>query len=355
MDKKGRGIRQTGELFEPGEILLTDAEKKTLEIAGWKKGDPLPGPEFAKAVQAAKDNMEKEYQRDLETLEKSNKPPLKFATKDIKDLPLKKQIELKEMIEKTKAMVAENEGDTSDIAESVLKAVKEIKEDRLPKIKLKSSDQDLPQTKESEKTEELEKIKEEDSRPVESVAGSDVVKTHCQHCGWDLSLSENKPERSDAFLFVQSLLSGKPFIKSFSLLGGKFVVNYRTLPVDYSDMCLRQAALDTANEKIRTQDEFFTALLNYRLILGLSSLVISDVEHSVSASVDDYLIENKEVLGKSTPLPELLNLIRKIPPMDQEPVWRLIGKNYQRFNTIVSSLEARADDPDFYQAIVASL
>ena len=135
-------------------------------------------------------------------------------------------------------------------------------------------------------------------------------------------------------------------------MGGKLKVEFRTIDTKFSDMCLRQCGYNVAEGKSKTQDEFFVDLLNYRLVFGLHRIGINDVEHDISGSVDEYVESNPETLGKATPLPALLKLIQELKPLNQEAIWRIVGNAFQRFNKLTSAVEARADDPDFWKAIV---
>lgn len=350
MEKKklnfGKQSQQGQPAFNTGDVVLTEGERKVLEMAGWKQGDPLPGKEFAKAVQAIKENAENEFKSEAEKLVKSNKPPVSVAVRPIDSLPQEKQNQLRSLLEKSMAKQEPSETLINDEGAdpSVVKAVEELIKPNLNPKKEKPAVTIEPDTKK-------ETPKQEDA-----VSSEELTKLkQCQHCGWLLDNEEGeKPTKTDAFLFVQSLLSGSPYEKEYSLLGDKLRIIYRTLPVEVSDMCLRQCALDTATEKLRTQDEFFTSLMNYRLSVSIKAIIVDKVEYEIGSSVDDHIANNKEILGKSTPLGELLPTLRSMAPLNQEPIWRLVGRAYQRFNAAISFLEARADDADFYQAIVAS-
>jgi len=344
-------VKHEGQLYEPGEVILTEGERKVLEMAGWKKGDPLPGKEFASAVQAVKQAAEVEFEEEAKRLAESGRPPLKVMNKPIGSLPPEKQNELKKILERSLKYQQEIAAaqENSNIDPALAKAIHEV---ATPATK-KQNEQPKP-APEIKKVEVAPEPKEEPAKK-DMPFGDLNQQLQCKHCGWILSNEvTEKPTKNDTFLFVQALLGGKPFEKEYSLFSDKLQIKYRTIPVDLGDMCLRQCALDTASDKIKTQDEFFNYLANYRLIASIHSLKVNEVEHAVGESVDDYITQNKEELGKKTPLAELLPSLRSLAPLNQEPVWRMVVKNYQRFSALVNFLEARADDADFYQAIDAS-
>ena len=320
-------------IVPPGTIMLTDAETKVLRAAGYKEGDPLPGPEIAEKIKKLQESEDAEYQERVNQIKgnpffKTRKDPV-----DISALPAEKKKELEDILAKAK--------------DYSFNSAKE----KLPKVEQPSQSDLKTQEKSEVLKEEAVVIKSEPEKPEVSVTGAEPAKTHCQHCGWNLEIEDSKPSANDSFVFVQAVLAGLPFTKEYEFLGGKLRVEFRTIDTKYGDMCLRQCGYNVAEGKSKTQDEFFVDLLNYRLVFGLHSLVVNDLEHDISGSVDAYVEANPEVLGKSTPLPGMLKIIQDLKPLNQEAIWRIIGNTFQKFNKLTSAVEARADDSDFWKTI----
>jgi hypothetical protein len=315
-----------------GRTFVTDAERKILEQFDWKDGDPLPDANFARVYKSELAKQEQETQAELSKLIRSKRPDVKVPQEvDIKELPEHRQQELRSILATAKEQKA-NPASALPMEPALAQAVQDLASDRVPQIKAKTS------------------FTSEKKAQVAPVAGTAPEPTECQHCGCSLTEPAAEPTPEDARNFAETLLLGQSYTKTYSFMGGRLKVAFRTLTEKAANLSMQQAGLDTTTGDVKTITEFIPRLISYRMVLAFKSLWVNDVEYDIEEMVDEYLAEAKKEIG-STVLPKLLNTLQGFKPLDQEPIWRMLSLEYQHFARLAAGLGARVKDPNFWGAI----
>jgi hypothetical protein len=92
----------------------------------------------------------------------------------------------------------------------------------------------------------------------------------------------------------------------------------------------------------------------YWSLLSLESVNFQGEKTDIGEAVDEYIDAWKASdtdHEEPTPLPELLTMMRKAPPLHHVSVWRAIQKFHAKFNKLVETLEEKSDEPDFWNGI----
>jgi hypothetical protein len=272
----------------------------------------------------------------------------------ITDLPPERQAALRGILQGAKAAAAAAADSTAPLEPSVARALEELSTGRVPDVGAdkpftsKRTPAVSPQPTAAAAT-PSPTAAATPSPAAASVVGTTVPPAECPHCGHGLADPPTEPSEDDKYHFAQTVLFGAPFTRRYELLGGRLKVSFRTLSTTSADLCLRQCGLDTAAGELKTLNEFVPRLISYRMAAALASVWVDDVEYDVAGPADQMLAEARQKVDL-TPLPALLRAVRSMKPLDQEPVWRLLQVQYQRFARLAAVLEARADDPNFWQA-----
>lgn len=171
----------------------------------------------------------------------------------------------------------------------------------------------------------------------------------CQHCGWERKRADpEEPSDVDKLNFIQSILGQISFRKSYTLLGDRIKVEFRTLTSEESDMTFTQVAYDVGKGDILEENSYFRTLADYRMCLGLASYTTTNGKQVLPGNVHEW--QTDKVEGKNT------KLIHIVPwlydnVLTGDSIRRAIAASFFRFQRLVERLEAHVDDPNFWPAI----
>jgi hypothetical protein len=205
-------------------------------------------------------------------------------------------------------------------------------------------------------------------QPQPEPAPADAIETataagearYCPHCGWDQTMRDGiEVTNADKDGFLWSILGGpeKRFIKQFELLGGKVLVEFRTLSSRESDMTVLQISHDHRAGRLFGDVNWFQRWMDYRLAFGLASLTLAGKQGKVYVGPDslddvDYdrpVDENgKELPG--TPLPALWDYVES-NHLHNESLRKAVSLAYTGFTDLVKKMEANYSNPDFWRGI----
>lgn len=177
--------------------------------------------------------------------------------------------------------------------------------------------------------------------------GGAAPPSKCPHCEHDLNEEPLQVGEDDKIFFVAAVLSGERFIRTQSLLGGKLQVSWRSLSVSEATMIVHQVSLDAAAGKLGALAEAYDRLLLYRMTLSLESLVTADTSLPLGESIDDFLQKHPVRIGVSTPLPELVEKVKQLKPLNTENLWRILSDQFKQFGRLQEKLEAMASSESF--------
>jgi len=351
--------------FMPGNIILTESEKRVLkEKFGWKEGDPVPNLSAVTKAKIAdmKTAPAPPFPEGMKGILDSNSMP---ETIQFDDLDANKQKEIAEAIKRTPKVNPASDSPFIPRDPSISKAmsVAEQVEARTARktqqVKVEDDRQQRkatvtrPTSKQQPEITPPEAVPEE--KPAESPASADLTKTHCQHCGWDLSQSdEAKPTPEDYRVFVAATLSGKRFVKTYDLFDGAMQVTFRAMTVREYDTIKRQLFYDGSQGRVSTPAEVYRMATEYQLAICLESLYSNEGGAINMPTLDKYDLDDVDDDGKpTTGLPQILEYVyeKAVPTASLR---NMLLALYAEFDNLIVKIEAESRKPGFSKAIGGS-
>jgi hypothetical protein len=300
------------------------SEKAVLEKIGWKEGDPIP-QQLADVIDEIKAEVQEE---NLPPPVPLTTPPLQIPEiKTLDSLPADKRKEFENvfatMLAQAKDAMAQNEAAKKEAAEffvenaapGVNEAIAKARQATVGKLQIV----DDRKSKEEEKTTSEVETKQSPK--------------HCEHCGWPYSeKSTVEPTEDDKDAFVQAILGGKAFQKSYSLYNGKLIFVLRTLTpacIDEVFAAVRKAATNSNVETLMEARE-----LRARYMAAAMLVAVQRGNERFGCEVHAPIQERFEEIITSVLPSEVL--LRHLITVATE------------FRQLVDKLEVNAQNPDFY-------
>jgi len=180
--------------------------------------------------------------------------------------------------------------------------------------------------------------------------GVDLERTHCQHCGWDLSRADDTEiTAEDKRVFVAALQGGKRFVKGYELYDGAIRVTFRSMQSEEYKLMLHQLMLDAKQGKITNQPEIYQRAQEYQLVVCLESMQSAeDAVQLIELSQYD-LPEVDEEDNETTGLPLVVEHVYQ-KAIRSESLRRVLLATYVEFDNLNAKLEAAARQPGFMKA-----
>lgn len=307
-------------------LKLTDKERETLLAAGWREDDPVPENMAAILTQATED-MNVATGKMLPELAKRPALAMPDAV-DIDDLPDERRSVVEQALQFAKQQMAADDAmppRKTGLLGSNTKIVDDRRSVREMPIRQPTFNEPPPQPAEPVATPD---------------AGARDLTIYCAHCGWDQKQPDpTEPSNMDKRGFLQAVLGDGRFIKQYSLFDNKLIVVYRTLTAQESEHCW--SALQAANQTM-THNDIYQKIIEYRLACGLESVTLAGGGTTTIPTLDEFLAEGVDLL-------EIVERIRK-EIIKYEPLWRVTGVTFTKFQRLVEKMEARAADPNFWKA-----
>lgn len=175
----------------------------------------------------------------------------------------------------------------------------------------------------------------------------------CPRCHWDLSRTsvvEVTPEDKQQFLL--SIVSDRPFYKTYDLFKGKVKLRLRSLTTLEQEETYRQAMREAESEPGESPlDQVLhkmSRVMRYRALLMLSRLECEGVEPwEFPASLDEWKAQAPAQRRQSG----LFDLIRQTvfgQALRSEPLAQCVLAQVQHFEELQRVLTANAGNPDFF-------
>lgn len=199
---------------------------------------------------------------------------------------------------------------------------------------------------------DLEDKAKEETQGVTKIDDKAEHSVICPHCGWDTRKKElTEVTDDDKANFVQSLLGGLRFKKTYSLFGGKLRIVYRTLTTYESDMAYKQVLIDAQKDihtkAIADSSFYWRTLMAYRAMMAVER-VESDINVVEVPPVSE--IEADPAEPPNTKIFALFDsLVEQIMP--NEALRNAISHTYTEFNALCEKLQSMAESKDFWNAI----
>lgn len=327
-------------------VYVSDFTKKTLEQFGWKTGDAIPadlGTLMIKMKETLPTSKRDDVLVDKDVMTPEQVEQVTGLLRDAKELGRKKKQEA-ELDEKTKNMAPS--------VSEVYKQIVNSGENEGPQI-IDDREAVAESQKQETKTEPVEEKKTEEEKPSAETTAEfkPTVIAYCPRCGWDMRQKfDIVPTDRDKEDFIATLLGCSRFKKKYEMFGGKIIVTFRSLLAEENKLIYRQLVLDQQINKVATEAEWFTQMMDYRLACSLET--IADKKGKVIASIpllEEMSWENTKDEPLATPLPKQLELVNQ--HLAQEATRRLVGTHLRQFQRLLEGLEAMALEPNFWNGI----
>jgi hypothetical protein len=185
----------------------------------------------------------------------------------------------------------------------------------------------------------------------------------CIQCGWDQDVPTiPEPEHKDKIAFLHAVLGQKVFSKRYLLFGGNLRVTLRTLTIKEIDALYAETFKAQKAGLIATAADYYEYLNRLRLYLQLTGLSsrqtathIKLPEGLTPETHPDAESHWEEFLKKENAFKEDGNsLVMQIEEyvlskvLKTEHLQRTIGHTCNKFNRLVSKLEASVDNENFW-------
>lgn len=316
---------------------VSDFTRKTLEQFNWAVGDPIPadlGALLLSMKSALPSSSRTDVLIDATLLSAENKQQV------LDMLATAKRVKAnRDKVEAVEAATAEMTPDVAALYQQLENAGPTIVDDR-----------NAP--KETPPPAPEEKPTAEQAPPASGTTSPMVILPFCPRCGWDMrqrfDIEVTDIDKQD---FLAATIGGTRFERKFKLMGGKFVLVFRSMLADENRLIHRQLILDQNKKDVVTEAEWFLRMLEYRLACSLDRVEGEDgrLLHEVP-TLEKMPHTPPEDSPLETALVPLLKFVNGTV-LAHEVTRRLAGQHLRHFQRLVEALEAMALEPSFWNGI----
>jgi hypothetical protein len=330
---------------------VSEFTKKTLEQFGWRKDDPIPaelGPLMLRIKDSLPPTSRVDVLIDKEAMRDEDVENIKTMLSEAKE------------VAKKKAQKEQFEQETENMPDSVREMYAklqntepEIIDDRETAAPEQEAGADQP----AAATEETTAATPDTDTPVTSEAGITppmAILPFCPRCGWDMQQKYDvEVTDSDKEDFLVTILGGSRFTRNFELLGGKLVLQFRSMLADENFDVQRQLLLDQNDGLILSEAEWFLRMFEYRMACSLAAVYDANGKPLVIVpQLSDFKLELKSAPDKpnQTALPIAREFVHT-KALAHEVTRRLAASQLRKFQRLVEAMEAMALEPSFWNGI----
>lgn len=329
----------------------TDSEREILEAVGWKDGDPVPSDLaeiFDMEVKAARKSATEDLQPPVDPSTPRMVMPQEIP---LSALPPGKRAEIISALRQAKETAAvqdlykdQQEGLSPSIAQAVEAAAYQAP--TLNVVDDRKSDTYAGTT--------VKKQKEEDKLPD---FGADKAITTCPHCSSNLADPVQEASKEDKFVFIQTLLAGKPFEKTYSLYDGQIEITFRGLTVKEGDLCVRQCNDQKENGDLKTLADVYEENTRYSMALQTVKLKSAGDTFDLPDSIDGW---KESFLDSGIVFKEGETLLTKIKEwyfdnvVKTESLGRIVSMVLSEFNRLNRYMEVNHRNANFLKGTIES-
>lgn len=333
---------------------VSEFTKRTLEQFGWTQGDPVPA-DFGGLLAEVKERT----------------PPTK-NTGLIIDATLMQEadvIKIKDALAAAKAAVADAEKKQKldqatfgmpDSVRSVYDSISDktaapqIIDDRAtqqPAEQKKDAAPPQPAPPEQQPAEPPKQQTTPRPDPVPLLPQSEPIPPVCPRCLWDMRQKyEVDVTDLDKEAFVAITLGGERFKKSYTLLGDKFTITFRSLLAEENTIIHHQLLLDQRDGAFISDTEWFLRMFEYRLACSIVDIKITgQIERPIPqlSEVAGMSLPNKSDDKQKTAVVRLREYVLN-DQLKSELTRRLVSTQFRQFQRLYEALEAMALEPNFW-------
>ena len=203
----------------------------------------------------------------------------------------------------------------------------------------------------------MEKILDQQVETKAPEADSSAREMVCPICGYRGEPSNVKIDVSDddARSYLTSMLSGKPFIKSYELFGGRIVVTFASGDGTTDDEIILQVNKDIAKGRIASDNiSVYRRLGIYNMLYSLYRLKVADIETDYSDKGPYIRKAKAQQSGEShedDPDKPIYFMYKEVYPRLARFINPLLDC-FDEFRILLANLTRRATDSDFWNAIL---
>lgn len=324
-------------------VYVSDFTKKTLEQFGWRKDDPIP-VELGPIMLRIKDTLPPSSRVDV-LIDKG-------AMKDEDVENIKTMLREAKEVAKKKAQKEQFEEETANMPESV----------REMYAQLQNTDTEIIDDRETAATEEVA-TPAETTAPETSTAEAPAIAEEgvvppmailpfCPRCGWDMQQKfDVEVIDRDKEDFLVTILGGSRFTRRFELMGGKIVLEFRSMLADENFDVQRQLLLDQNDGLILSEAEWFLRLFEYRMACSLAAVYDANGKPLVIVpQLSDFKFDVNPDKPGQTALPVAREFVHS-KALAHEVTRRLAATHLRKFQRLVEAMEAMALEPSFWNGI----
>jgi len=154
------------------------------------------------------------------------------------------------------------------------------------------------------------------------------------------------PAHSDLLVYVQTVLGGQRFTKRYELLGGALNIVFRSLTIAEDEHITAVVQDELMSGKLLSKAETHRRRAEYRMVAALQ-IVETDSAITIPQAAD-YQYEQTEAC-RSPIVAMRRDIFDKLFVTDT--VRRLVAHSWNQFRALLQTLEQKAGDPNFWQAI----
>lgn len=318
---------------------LSDGTRKTLQQFGWQEDDPIPAQmsEILAEIYARNpDCRTAGLYVDIKKLEEADINKIKKALEDEK------------VAEKERQARAEYNAKTAGMSPEMKSLYDKVSQPQAVEIVDDRATQPAPETK----PEPAEKPKEPAAEtPEVALLPEPVKEVFCPRCNWDMRQKyEVTPTDADKEIFMTCILGGVRMQKSYTIMGGKYEVKFRSLLAEENKQIHRQLLLDQRRDEFQSDTEWFLRFSEYRLACSVEVIVANDKILAVVpelSEVSSAELPNKTDDKELTPLERLHRYVIG-DLLKMEVTRRLVSGKFREFQRLYEALEAMALEPNFW-------
>ncbi len=326
---------------------LTAAERAIWEKNGWRPGDPIPVPtkDLTPSQQQAVAATSKEARSGfLPPASLQNTPPLQVPDAvDISTLSPERQNELAAALALAKQQQAAIEAGAATQLPNVHPSINQAIGGSPTIVN------DLAERATASRVAAQAAEKPPTAASAETTAETTAEEAHkCPHCGWPQNITDPvEVTDQDKRDFIISLW-GKPFQRTYSVVGDRMRVTLRNLSPAEVDLCHRQAYLEIMRDELSYTDHRERVM---RLRVALQIVALDNASGNLinlPESIDDWVVDDDP---KNTKALAVLNYVYT-NVLKSESLHRIVAHLCGKFNSLCARLEAHAEDENFYGGIV---
>lgn len=357
-----------------GTPMFSDYTRKQLEAIGWQEGDPIPGDlgQRLKAIQAEVQAQERVASPWEGTPEAANWTPPKTSFVEITSLPEERQIELRQyMDEYRQAMQLEQQvaaaesrlpDNVSGVQRDLLRqhyadeARASFIDDRQPATAA-TQPQPHPQPHPQPQQPSSPPQPTPESPPS---AGIPDTPENCPRCYWPVRQAmKAKPTEDDKNRFVAAVLGLRRFEQSFTAMGDRIVVYFRSLDSEDATTLQLQLSSMLRSGEINGSAEYLANARVFRMVMSVSRIELGGKVAYSSPPVAEWAKAKAAVATTPEDVSEFndptalrrmrASFMREGVP--QETLQRIVTGLFTRFEELTEQLEALTAEPDFWNGI----